>query len=149
MSGLSAYRIGLPHHFIPWTGTPGASQEATKVDQDVYLVNERLAESWSVKDELLSLAAESGEVSNETLSKAYQFALALPADIVEPELSVDPDGEVAFDWAEAGNILSISVGGAGRITYAGKFENDRTSGTAYLVGQFPVSLDDGLKKFRK
>ena len=148
MTALCATR-SLMGYGLPWTGTPGASEEAAKVDKGLYRINEKLSATSPVTDELFTLAYENEEVSSAALSKAYHFCIALPADIEQPELSVDPDGEIAFDWAATGNILSISVGSAGRITYAGKFGNARTSGTIRFFDQIPVSLDDALKQFRK
>lgn len=148
MTAQSTYEYNLP-----WAGTPGASAEAIKVDKqrsrDLYRIKGRLSETSALRNELFTLAHESRDISEATLSKAYQFAIALPSDIVQPELSVDPDGEIAFDWANDDSILSISVGGAGRIVYAGKFAETTTSGTIYFSDRIPASLRNALKKFRK
>ncbi|WP_431823123.1 hypothetical protein [Burkholderia sp. F1] len=138
---------------LPWGGTPGTTLEAMSVEGErsrgIYEVKESLSETSAMHNELLSLASENVNVSEETLSKAYQFAVALPSDVEQPELSIDTDGEIAFDWADDKNILSISVGGAGRITYAGKFKDTTTSGTLHFSDQVIPQLAGALKYFRK
>ncbi|WP_155626881.1 hypothetical protein [Burkholderia vietnamiensis] len=138
---------------LPWGGTPGATLEAKSIDRErsrgIYQVKEKLSEIGAIRDELFTLASESDNVSDSTLSKAYRFAIALPSDVEQPELSVDTDGEIAFDWADEQNILSISVGGTGRITYAGKFKDATTSGTLYFSDQVIPELANALKYFRR
>jgi hypothetical protein len=137
---------------LPWAGTRGATAEATKVEEagfrDFYRIKGKLSMASAVTSELLALASENDRLSKVTLAKAVQFAIALPSDIAQPEVSVDPDGEVAFDWADNVNILSVSVGAAGRITYAGKFEAVSTSDTLRFTERIPRSLGDALKSFR-
>ncbi|MBF3560999.1 hypothetical protein ISF97_27740 [Burkholderia pseudomallei] len=148
MTAQASYKYDLP-----WGGTPGATLEAKSVDEErskgIYQVKEMLSEIGAIRDELFTLASENGNVSESTLSKAFRFAIALPSDVEQPELSVDTDGEIAFDWADEQNILSISVGGAGRITYAGKFKDAKTSGTLYFSDQVIPELANALEHFRR
>ncbi|MBO1854506.1 hypothetical protein J4G52_13255 [Burkholderia cenocepacia] len=138
---------------LPWGGTPGASSEAKSVERarfkGIYQLKEKLSGTSAIRDELFSLAYENGDVSESTLSKAYHFAIALPSYVEQPELSVDTDGEIAFDWADEQNILSISVGGSGRVTYAGKFKEATTHGTLYLSDRVIPELANALKHFRR
>ncbi|CAE6814069.1 hypothetical protein R69746_05752 [Paraburkholderia aspalathi] len=147
MTELTAFRDTLP-----WAGTRSATVDATKVDdarfRDFYRIKGKLSTASAVESELLALAAENDRLSKVTLAKAVQFAIALPSDIAQPEVSVDPDGEVAFDWADNVNILSVSVGAAGRITYAGKLEAVSISDTLRFTERLPSSLGDVLKSFR-
>jgi hypothetical protein len=148
MTTLVAFRDTLP-----WADTPGATTEATKVENArslaFYGVKGEISATSAVQSELFALAAESEQLSNVMLAKAVQFAVALPSDILQPEVSVDPDGEVAFDWADDNNVLSISVGAAGRVTYAAKFGAANTSGTLRFTERLPSSLGEALKNFRK
>ncbi|MGN4072151.1 hypothetical protein ACS0X5_10785 [Burkholderia gladioli] len=135
---------------FPRGRTPGASQEARNVERArSYQLKEALSETAAIRDELFSLASESDDISPSALSKAYEFAIALPSYVEQPELSIDTDGEIAFDWADEQNILSISVGGAGRVTYAGKFKDATTSGTLYLSDQVISKLANVLQHFRR
>ncbi len=58
-------------------------------------------------------------VAKETILIALSFIDSLPEDITHPEVSVDPDGEIALDWfGMQKKILSISIGPTGEINYA-------------------------------
>ena len=53
--------------------------------------------------------------------QSRNLILALPADIPDPELAVDPDdGAVALEWyAGPSRVFSVSVGTSQRLPYAG------------------------------
>ena len=58
----------------------------------------------------------------DTYQIAKRFILALPSSIPAPELTVDRDGEVNFDWFGSGEkIFSASLRKDGRIAFAGQF----------------------------
>jgi len=85
-------------------------------------------------------------VSPETISAATQLACLLPRFGPLPEVSVDPDGEISFDWiAPSGNMFSVSVDGHGRLSYAGWFgEKSRVHGTEYLAESCPEEIRRGI-----
>lgn len=97
--------------------------------------------------ELLTLAREDG-VDPATLVSAMDFAYLLPADVSRPEISIDPDGEVAFDWGNEDGIVSVSVGPTGRLVYAAELGGRPTSGTEQLPGEMPAALRASLAAFR-
>lgn len=136
-----------------WAETPGASNEAKQVEQDlantVREVKATTARVSAIYSELMSLVAERiDEVSGATLVKALEFAATLPSDVELPEVSIDPDGELAFDWFKESGLLSVSVGRTGRLTYAARLENLPTSDTVQLAGWLSSSLGEALKSFR-
>lgn len=47
----------------------------------------------------------------------------------EPEFSTDPDGELALDWHVGDKVLSVSIGGAGRVSYVCDLGDRAVSGT--------------------
>ena len=50
---------------------------------------------------------------------ARLFIEALPTTAPPPEVSADPDGDVALDWSFGPRkALSVSISGAGRCTFA-------------------------------
>jgi len=133
--------------------TPGASNEARKVEQNhavaFYKVKATTAGVSAIYSELMSLVAESvDEVSGATLVKALEFAATLPSDVALPEVSIDPDGELAFDWVKEDGLLSVSIGSTGRLTYAARLENLPTSDTVPLAGWPSSSLGEALGSFR-
>ena len=82
-----------------------------------------------------------------TYSRAVAFLTTLPSD-VPPELSVDPDGEIAFEWAMGDDVLSVSLGASGRISYAADIAGHMSSGPAFFGGNLPVEILELLARFR-
>ena len=80
-------------------------------------------------------------VDHLAVTRARAFLGALPVDVPLPEISIDPDGEVAIEWTGGRGLrYSISIGATGRITYAGIFggasvrgEEDANEGIAGAV----------------
>ena len=53
------------------------------------------------------------------LLRAEAFVRALPDNIPLPEVSVEPDGAVAFDWMPLpSKTFTLSVSGSNRLAYA-------------------------------
>lgn len=100
-----------------------------------------------ILSELLTLAREDG-IAPGAFARAMDFACLLPSDVQLPEMSIDPDGEVAFDWGGDRGIVSVSVGPTGRIVYAAELGGAATSGTAQLAGEVPAPLRNCLAAFR-
>jgi len=74
-------------------------------------------------------------------ANAERFAEMLPASVPIPEVGVDVDGEVTFDWyAGPRRLFSVAIGGDGRMAYAGLFGVNKTHGTEYLGDALPDTL---------
>ena len=98
------------------------------------------AQYMRVQNALASLVGEAGRanwdgygsqpVDRESLAFAKRVAQMLPVTLPEPEVAVDPDGEVSFDW-ESGRRqrLSLSVGPTGTLRYAGIVCGSEADGT--------------------
>jgi hypothetical protein len=69
------------------------------------------------------------------------FIQALPTTVPLPEVSVDPDGEVAVDWAFGKGLrFSVSVGGRGRLTFVSVLGNRTLEGTEWLDTGIPSAV---------
>ncbi len=80
-------------------------------------------------------------VRRETAENALWFLFSLPASVPSPEISADPDGEIAFEWhAGRGRAFSISIGNGDVVTFAGLRGRKRIRGTEVLVDGFPKTL---------
>ncbi|MBA2591853.1 MAG: hypothetical protein M3495_20620 [Pseudomonadota bacterium] len=67
-------------------------------------------------------------VTDATAEVAYRFLSALPSTLPSPNVGLDPDGEVSFEWlAEKGRVFSVSIGESGRLSYAGMFGPEKTA----------------------
>ncbi|OLC81553.1 MAG: hypothetical protein AUH72_09150 [Acidobacteria bacterium 13_1_40CM_4_65_8] len=65
----------------------------------------------------------------------------LPGNVPVPEVSVHPDGEIAFDWiADRQHVFSISVSDNGIVSYAGLFGGSKVTGREVFTGIFPAGL---------
>ncbi|MGB7218158.1 MAG: hypothetical protein WBD07_05070 [Vicinamibacterales bacterium] len=72
---------------------------------------------------------------------ALRFLQALPTTTPVPDVSVDPDGEVDVLWyISPTRTLSVSIGPAGRLTYAALFGDTRSYGTEWFVNEIPQAI---------
>src|SRR5438093_3276445 len=125
MTALSIFLPG-PAFLAPHTER-GISDEA-KAIQDLVLEIERdidrsIALGKPYKDARTSLALTTREASVRnwdgygarcvqpaTYENALRFLRNLPRSVPAPEISAEPDGEIAFDWHEGVGTFSVSVG---------------------------------------
>jgi hypothetical protein len=65
-----------------------------------------------------------------------------------PEVSIDPDGEVALEWYRGPRrVFSVSVGPNGELTYAGIFSESKVHGVETHVGNgLPREIRAGIQR---
>lgn len=86
-------------------------------------------------------------VDGTTYERARAFLEALPINLQAPEIAIDPDGEVSFRWQRAiGEVLSVSVSGESRLSYAALFGEEDTYGTTYFHGEIPPTVSAALAR---
>ena len=79
--------------------------------------------------------------------KAEQFLRALPLSIPNPEIGVDPDGEISFEWYNGrSKVFSISVSDTGKLTYAGIFGIRKVNGVEYFEDRIPRAIINNLQR---
>lgn len=85
-----------------------------------------------------------------TLVLAERFLTVLPLDIPSPEVGLDPDGEISFDWFGAGGQnFSVSLRKDGRLAYAGAFAGEKTKyGTDRLDDEIPREIVDAVRELQ-
>jgi hypothetical protein len=77
-------------------------------------------------------------VSIGTIAQALAFLDLLPSALPAPEISANPDGELAFEWSFGPRwLLTVSVNEFGRLSYAGLFGLARIHGTEWLLDSIP------------
>lgn len=84
----------------------------------------------------------------ETVRAALWFAHCLPRFAPLPEVSVDPDGEISFDWLTPnGDMFSVSINKQNRLAYAGWFgEKSRIHGVEQLAETCPSEVIRGVHR---
>ncbi len=109
---------------------------------------------FSELDDLASDASHQGwdgydaaPISPEACKFALRFIRALPTTGPLPTLSVDPDGEVSFEWHFGKRrVLSVSIGPAGRCTFAWVSGQRSTRGTDWIEHEIPASIVFALRQ---
>lgn len=81
-------------------------------------------------------------VSAASVANAESFIRALPDRIKMPDLSIDPDGDISFDWIpDRTKTLTLSVNGSNRLAYAWIDGIDRGHAAAKFVnGTIPARV---------
>jgi len=78
---------------------------------------------------------------------AIHFTWLLPPTIPVPEIYIDPDGEVNFEWyAGPRQVFSVSIGSNNELAYAGLFGANKTHGTEYLDDELPGMILDNIRR---
>ena len=125
--------------------SPAAGEVARRVGKlaasAVDTVRVRAARRSFVFDDLRSLAQESGtDLAQEPeIVLAQRFLLALPLNLPAPELSLDDDGDVCFDWLGVnGEMITAALRKDGRLAYAARFSSfDKDHGVKQFVDEIP------------
>lgn len=85
------------------------------------------------------------------VSNAIKFLVQLPYEIPLPEVAVDSDGEISFDWAtDRHHAFSVSVGCGGELSYGGIFGPLSAHGSELLGDELPELIAYNLRRlFRR
>ena len=104
-------------------------------------------------NDLHSLAAENDIIINESqvFILANRFLFALPTYLPKPELALDSDGEISFDWMGInGQVLTATLRGDGRLSYAARISAlDKDYGTKIFSDSTPKELVELLLRVTK
>jgi len=111
------------------------------------VVQEALAAACVAVQKDDSDATGSAHVEPSTYAYASQFLQILPAGLPIPDVFVDTDGEILFEWDRGPRqIFSVSVGRDGTLTFAGLFGHAKIHGTEHLREALPVVIAHSLQR---
>jgi hypothetical protein len=86
-------------------------------------------------------------VDPDSFNEAERFIRALPTTVREPEVAIDPDGEISLEWYfEPRKVFSVSIGKRNEITYAGLYGLNKTYGREYFDDQIPKAIFDNFDR---
>lgn len=133
-------------------GTSAYSESARQLSEDAYAVLADMETPISLfgaqSASITALSEAAAEACQEdwdgygglpampiAVEAAADFIRALPSEITQPEVAVDPDGQISLEWFGAKDrIFSISFSDHGRVAYAGIDGTDRWRGTEMFDG---------------
>lgn len=85
-----------------------------------------------------------------TLRNAMRFINALPIGYPQPDVSTEPDGEIAFDWRTGPyKSLSISVGPKDILTFAALINRSELHGVEVFIDEIPSRLKALIKEINE
>jgi len=103
------------------------------------LLEECISENWDGYGAL--------PINLDSVEEAERFIRALPRTVPEPEVDVDPDGEISLEWyLEPRKVFSVSIGKRNEITYAGLYGINKTYGREYFDNEIPKAVFDNLDR---
>jgi|SRR6185436_2128651 len=83
-----------------------------------------------------------------TVAKTLLFIDILPLDMPTPDVTPEPDGEIALEWYKSPSwVLSISVGQHNRLAYAGLFGPSKTYGAEEWHTAVPRMVTEAMRRF--
>ncbi|MDP2719619.1 MAG: hypothetical protein Q8P44_07305 [Dehalococcoidia bacterium] len=86
-------------------------------------------------------------IDEQSYKNSTRFILSLTPDIPIPEIGVEPDGEVVFEWyGGKRNVFSISMGSRNELTYAGLYGISKTYGVEHFYENVPDTLLDNINR---
>ena len=83
----------------------------------------------------------------EAYKPASFFLDLLPSSAPHPEIAIDPDGEVSFDWHFGPRAnFSVSINSTGQLSYAGLYGQNSSYGTESITNRLPRAILDNLAR---
>lgn len=130
-------------------GSPAAGKEARTIKRtSIEAVSDTrfgvAARQSYVFNDLYALAQEQ-EITiqdSRVLMLAQRFLFALPSNVSAPDLAMDNDGDVSFDWlGPRGKMLTVALREDGRLAYAARISAyDKEHGTKRFDDAIPARV---------
>ncbi|MGA7339893.1 MAG: hypothetical protein WBE72_17510 [Terracidiphilus sp.] len=157
MTTMEATFEGMPGLIAPARST-AQSDSAKVLDVMLETIREELLYSYVMSSPAGQVLDELEEVRKEASREgwdgygarplnplSYDFAIrflnALPAAAPIPEISADPEGEVSLDWIFGERkALTVSIGPAGRCTFAWMLGQSTNRGTGWIEDEIPAPI---------
>jgi hypothetical protein len=141
--------LAISHQTIfDGAATESAGMEGRSVAQRFWSVVGSIkgatASASGVFDELDKLAREQGTTVAESalLTLAQRFLLVLPGDIPAPEIDLDNDGDILFDWHGSGlKMFTLALAENGRVSFAARLSpTKKRSGSDQFLDSIPQEI---------
>jgi hypothetical protein len=133
------------HHAVtkvfvfPWDTATREQLRASLLAQFEDTINAALNDNWDGEG--------AKAVREEAIVEALALLALLSPTIPEPEITVDTDGGISFDWQRSRTqMYALSVTGQGVIYYAGIIGSDHTHGHTILGESLPIAVRAHLRR---
>jgi len=78
---------------------------------------------------------------------ADRFLRTLPSAVPLPEILLEPDGAIAFEWHKASNwVFSVSVENMNELSYAGLFGRSEICGKEFFRDEIPQAIIQSIAR---
>ena len=117
--------------------------ERTSLKREVHgLLEDAGTEDWDGEG-ALALAPEIVDIAQKLIDE-------FPAQVGRPDVNATPHGEVDFDWViDRDVMLTVSVGPAKEIAFAGLFHGARLNGCEPWAGTLPQFVNYCFERLRE
>jgi len=150
--------------FLAFPMNRGVSEDAIALQRQAADILEGFARSVTIGEfyrntrQSLAKAADECSVENwdgygakavdsSSYVNALYFSQLLPVNIPIPEIYVDPDGAITFEWyVGPRQVFSVSMGSNNELVYAGLFGANKTHGTEHLDDELPETILDNIHR---
>lgn len=152
---MIAYAAICPAPAAPYDGALSAaavSLRMTLAEATAPRTSVKVDASRTLAQTLVSAVAEYARdghrlPSPETVRRAFEFARALPADMPLPDVIIESDGEIGFDWDyDLRRVLSVSVGEGPMLRFATLIGAEPIHGRVPFAGALPHTLAFFLRR---
>ena len=145
-------------HFASRFTDRGVSDDARRLSDRMREVVDELLESFTlgrgyrqVVDELREAVLEADEdfvgPDERTIAFALRFLEAFPTYLAVPEVGVDVDGDIFFEWIMGPRRrFNVAIQGSGTVTYAGIVGPARFYGREVFDDEIPSAVVAGFHR---
>ncbi|MDH3975578.1 MAG: hypothetical protein OEV42_14970 [Deltaproteobacteria bacterium] len=151
-------------NFLPSYTERAVSDDANKLRDTISKVRREIFESVSIgeidREIEIALKEITEECANDnwdgyganainvnSLIEAKRFTDTLPTTLPLPEVSVDPDGDISFEWyVRPRRVFSVSIGSDCLLSYAGIIGLNKVHGEEFFGDEIPKTITDNIQR---
>ncbi len=100
------------------------------------MIDEAVAEATQERD---------NSPTQEQVAAGKSFAKAL-AHQPTPDITVDNDGDLSFEWYSVRGVLELSIDGERYLSYAGLGDDLDMHGSCYFTGELPDEVREAIQR---
>lgn len=161
---MSTLCMALPYYkanYNPYSNR-GLSDDANTIEAYIAKIDDDINESIVLREKnvqitqaLINILEECAypnwdgygavPIDKESYHESLRFIQDLPKSLPSPEVTIEPDGEIAFEWSNnKRRIFSVSIGRNGELTYAGLYGYNKAHGTEFFGDELPKIILEGI-----